>query len=252
MASDPSSVFTIEGTALDDQSKARPNVRVVAIDRVTEQQSPDILVWAVSGADGRFSLGLSAETIVRLFRTGVDAAEGGSSLRPMVSRSRAIALVAYASGTVVGRLELAITLDGLASGYDLTLPTTESGQSPLVQQGLHEVTGVLLDEQRRPVAGYIIEVLHQRLSDESVIATGQSGSDGSQGPRSSGFAASATARRPRGSRSSFRCPRAHRLGTRSVGSRGLSTRVAMRCPGAILATTRWSSSHARRGSAWIG
>ncbi len=179
MATDPASLFTIEGTVLGPELDPRPGIRLVAVDVVDDRQAqPKVLISAVSDANGRFSLQLLADQALRLFRTGRDE-ELGEVARPLASRVRRLAIVAYANAGVVGRLDLPVTLDGLADGYDLKIQTTQSGASVAVSQGEHRVDGMLRDAAGGPIAGWRIEVLHRRLRDEVVITSGQSGSDGS-------------------------------------------------------------------------
>ncbi|MCX4239611.1 Tc toxin subunit A-related protein [Paraliomyxa miuraensis] len=179
MANDPASLFTIEGTVYDPVGARRPGVRLVAVDVVDDQQSqPKVLVSATTDASGRFSLPLSADQALRLFRSGKDE-EPGEAGRPLASRTRRLAIVAYVNTAVVGRLDLPVTLDGMAKGYDVKINTTQSGSTTAVFRGDHQVSGVLHDAAGQPVAGIRIEVLHRRLRDEVVITSTHSGSDGS-------------------------------------------------------------------------
>ena len=69
MATDPTSLFTIDGTVIDPDGSATAGVRVVAADVIdATQPRPRVLVSATTDADGRFSLVLSAEDALRLFR----------------------------------------------------------------------------------------------------------------------------------------------------------------------------------------
>lgn len=179
MATDPTSLFTIDGTVIDSEGAGSPGVRVIATDVIdATQPRPRVLISTTTDADGSFSLSLSSEDALRLFRTGVDQ-ENGQPSRPMVSQGRTLALVAYSRGAVVGRQDLPITLDGLADGYDVRIVTTRFGETLAMARGPHQVTGILRDEAGRPVAGTPVEVLHVRLRDEVVLASETSGSDGS-------------------------------------------------------------------------
>lgn len=179
MAIDPASLFTIEGTVYGPGGIRRPGIRLVAVDLVDHHHSqPRVLVSATSDASARFSLQLSAEQALRLFRMGRDD-EGGPVARPLASRTRHLAIVAYSNAAVVGRLDLPITLDGLAKGYDVALHTTQAGESTAMHRGQYQVGGVLRDRAGQPVAGLQIELLHRQLRSEAVVTSTQSGSDGS-------------------------------------------------------------------------
>lgn len=178
MSLDPAYVFTIDGIVLDPQGTVRSGVRLIATDAVdVERAKPQVIVCATSDADGRFSLGLLAEHALQLFRA--NSGEDEPASRPLASRGRRMAIIAYSRGSVVGRLDLSVTLDGLADGYDVVVQTTLAGATTSVQEAAYQVTGVLHDAAGIPAAGRRIEVMHQRLREEVTIATCSTGSDGS-------------------------------------------------------------------------
>nr|MCH9683548.1 hypothetical protein [Deltaproteobacteria bacterium] len=174
-----STTFLINGTVFDSEGEPAAGIRVVATDTVGPSQPiPAVLVSASTDADGAFSLELNAQVVLGWFRSGFDPEQGARS-RPMASRSRSIALIAYSHRAVVGRLDLAVSLDGLADGYDIAFPINPSGEMIAIHRGRYQVAGLVRDSTGRPVAGHTVEVLHQRLRDESVIAATHSGADGS-------------------------------------------------------------------------
>ena len=178
-----SSALTVVALAEYKRATGKPTydelaIALVATDAVDDSPAPPmVLVSATSDADGRFSLALTAEQALRLLRAR--SSEDGPAARPLASQARPLSIVAYSRSAVVGRIDLSVTLDGLAHGYDVELRTTDAGTTASVQRAAHRVTGVLRDADERPVAGHRIEVLHARLRDEVLLASDDSGSDGS-------------------------------------------------------------------------
>lgn len=173
------SVFSIQGTVVgvtNGETVGLVGVRVVALEAIdaAAQHGSLLLSATTEGPSGAFTLGVSADEALRLFRSHAEDDEVGS--RPISTGARMLSLVAYRGGEVIATASLTVTLDGLAAGYSVRL--VASAGAPALD-GLRVVHGRVVDEAGTAVRGVVIELLRRELRTEVRVAQTTSGFDGS-------------------------------------------------------------------------